>query len=69
MPVVEEKSRAQVNLGRFRILLDIMFYGCLALTAASLFFDFGFRTAMTAAASLVLRLVRISASEMSESKG
>jgi hypothetical protein len=69
MPVVEVKSRTQVNLGRFRLVVDVLFYLCLTLTAASLFFDLGFRTALTAAASLILRLVRMSASEMSESKG
>jgi len=69
MPVVEEKSRTQMNLGRFRIVVDVMFWACVALSAVSLFFDLGFRTALTAAAALVLRLVRMSASEMSESKG
>jgi hypothetical protein len=67
-PVFEGKNSREVNLARFRMVVDIMFYSCLVLTVASLVFDTHFKTAMTAAAALVLRLVRQSAGEMSESK-
>ncbi|HVO99099.1 MAG TPA: hypothetical protein VMT15_13575 [Bryobacteraceae bacterium] len=55
-------------MGKFRLVIDILFYLFLGLTIASLFIDIGAKTAMCGAATVVLRLVRMSASEMSESK-
>ncbi len=68
MPVEDVKSSRELALGRFRLVLDILFYLFLGLTIASLFIDIGAKTAMCGAATFVLRLVRMSATEMSESK-
>jgi len=68
MPVEDVKSGREVALGKFRLVIDILFYLFLGLTIASLFIDIGAKTAMCGAATVVLRLVRMSASEMSESK-
>jgi hypothetical protein len=69
MPVEDVKSQRQVNLGRFRTVVTLLFWACVVLTVASLVFDIGFKTAMTGAATVVLHFVRQSAGEMSESKG
>ena len=69
MPIQDEISQKEINLRRFRTVLDVLFYLCLALTLASIFLDIGFKTAMTGAATLIIKLVRQSAGEMSESKG
>ena len=67
-PVFQEKSKREVNLGRFRVVVNVMFYLCLVLSVASLVFDTGFKAALTGAAAVVLKLVRQSAGEMSESE-
>jgi hypothetical protein len=69
MPVEPVKNQREINLQRFRAVLSVLFWLCTVLTVASLIFDIGFKTAMTGAATLILRLVRQSAGEMSESKG
>jgi hypothetical protein len=66
MPLEDVKSKKDVNLARFRLVVDVLFYICLALTIASLMFNIGFRTAITGAATLIFRLVKLSAGEMSE---
>jgi hypothetical protein len=67
-PVQQEKSKSQVNLGRARVALTILFFVCLALTIASLFTDVGPSFTKCAAATVILHFVKESATQMSESK-
>jgi hypothetical protein len=68
MPIEAVKSKSQVNLARFRVVINILFWLCTALTVASIVFDIGFKTAMTGAATVILHFVRQSANEMTESE-
>jgi hypothetical protein len=63
-----EKTQRQVNLGRAKLVLTILFFGCLALTIASLFTDVGPSFIKCAAATVILHFVRESAVQMSEPK-
>lgn len=67
-PVKVENTQTQVNLGRARILLTIMFFVCLALTIASIFTDVGPSFTKCAAATVILHFVKESAVQMSEKK-
>jgi len=69
MPVKEEKSMREVNLGRARIVLTIMFFLCVGLTIASLFTDVGPSFFKCLAATVILHFVKESAVQMSEPKG
>ena len=69
MPVREEKTTRQVNLGRARVALTIMFFFFAALTIASLFTDVGASFYKCAAGTVILHFVRTSAIQMSEPKG
>jgi hypothetical protein len=64
MPVTQEKSKREINLGRARTALTILFLFCLGLTIASLFTDFGPSFYKCAAATVILHFVRTSAVEM-----
>jgi hypothetical protein len=68
MPIGEEKSQRQVNLGRIKIGLTIAFFVCLALTIASIFTDVGPSFTKCAAATVILHFVKESAVQMSEPK-
>lgn len=67
--VAEEKSQREVNLGRARIALTILFFLCLGLTIASIFTDVGPSFGKCAAATVILHFVKESAIQMSEPKG
>ncbi len=69
MPVRVEKTQSQVNLGRVRIALTILFFVCLGLTIASIFTDVGPSFTKCAAATVILHFVKESAIQMSEPKG
>jgi len=69
MPIGEEKSQRQVNLGRIKIGLTIAFFVCLALTIASIFTDVGPSFTKCVAATVILHFVKESAVQMSEPKG
>lgn len=69
MPVREEKTARQVNLGRARVALTILFFLCFGLTIASIFTDVGASFYKCAAATVILHFVRTSAIQMSEPKG
>ena len=69
MPIREEKTSRQVNLGRVRIALTIRFFLCLGLTIASIFTDVGPSFTKCAAATVILHFVKESAIQMSEPKG
>lgn len=69
MPIREEKTTRQVNLGRARIALTILFFVCLGLTIASIFTDVGPSFTKCAAATVILHFVKESAVQMSEPKG
>lgn len=68
LPVEIVKSGREIALEKFRLVLNILFFLFIGLTVASLFIDIGVKTAICAAATLILRLVRMSANEMKESK-
>ena len=68
MPVKEETSKREINLGRVRVALTILFFLCLGLTIASLFTDVGASFYKCAAATVILHFVRESAVQMSEPK-
>lgn len=68
MPVNEEKSKRDINLGRVRVTLTVLFFLCLGLTIASLFTDVGASFYKCAAATVILHFVRESAVQMSEKK-
>ena len=68
MPVKEEKSQRDINLGRIRIALTVLFFLCLGLTIASLFTDVGPSFYKCAAATVILHFVKESAVQMSEPK-
>jgi hypothetical protein len=67
--LVKVKSKAEANLERFKLGVTIMFFICLALTLASMFFDFGFSFGKCAAATVILHFVKMSAVQMLESRG
>jgi hypothetical protein len=69
MPIREEKTSRQVNLGRVRIALTILFFVCLGLTIAAIFTDVGPSFTKCAAATVILHFVKESAIQMSEPKG
>jgi hypothetical protein len=68
MPVAEERSQREVNLGRVRVILTILFFLCIGLTIASIFIDVGPSFYKCAAATVILHFVRESAVQMSEPK-
>ncbi len=68
MPVNEEKSKRDINLGRVRVTLTILFFLCLGLTIASLFTDVGPSFYKCLAATVILHFVKESATQMSEKK-
>lgn len=68
MPVKEERSQRDVNLGRVRVALTIVFFLCLGLTIASLFTDVGPSFYKCAAATVIIHFVKESAIQMSEPK-
>jgi hypothetical protein len=68
-PSREEKNQRQVNLGRARVALTILFFLCLGLTIASIFTDVGPSFTKCAAATVILHFVKESAIQMSEPKG
>lgn len=68
MPVKEEISQRDINLGRVRVVLTISFFLCLALTIASIFMDVGPSFYKCGAATVILHFVRESAVQMSEKK-
>lgn len=68
MPVKEESSKRDVNLGRVRVVLTILFFVCLGLTIVSIFTDIGASFYKCAAATVILHFVRESAVQMSEPK-
>ncbi len=64
----QQISKSDVNLGRARLVLTIMFFACLGLTIASLFTDVGPSFTKCAAATVILHFVKESAVQMIESK-
>jgi hypothetical protein len=68
MPVSREESKRDINLGRVRLVLTVLFFVCLALTIASIFTDVGPSFWKCAAATVILHFVRESAVQMSEPK-
>jgi hypothetical protein len=68
MPVNVEKSKREINMGRVRIVLTVLFFLCLGLTIASIFTDVGASFYKCAAATVILHFVRESAVQMSEPK-
>ena len=68
MPVKEEMSQRDINLGRVRVVLTVLFFLCLGLTLASIFIDVGPSFYKCAAATVILHFVRESAVQMSEPK-
>jgi hypothetical protein len=68
MPIKVETSKREVNLGRVRIVLTILFFLCLGLTIASIFTDVGASFYKCAAGTVILHFVRESAVQMSEPK-
>lgn len=68
MPVSREESKRDINLGRVRVALTILFFLCLALTIASIFTDVGPSFWKCAAATVILHFVKESAVQMSEKK-
>jgi hypothetical protein len=68
MPVNREESKRDINLGRVRVILTILFFLCLGLTIASIFTDVGPSFYKCAAATVILHFVRESAVQMSEPK-
>jgi hypothetical protein len=68
MPVNREESKRDINLGRVRVVLTILFFLCLGLTIASIFTDVGPSFYKCAAATVILHFVRESAVQMSEPK-
>jgi hypothetical protein len=68
MPVNREESKRDINLGRIRVVLAVLFFVCLALTIASIFTDVGPSFWKCAAATVILHFVRESAVQMSEPK-
>lgn len=68
MPVKEQTSKRDINLGRIRVVLTILFFLCLGLTIASIFMDVGPSFYKCAAATIILHFVRESAVQMSEPK-
>jgi hypothetical protein len=68
MPVSREESKRDINLGRVRVVLTILFFLCLGLTIASIFTDVGPSFYKCAAATVILHFVRESAVQMSEPK-
>ena len=69
MPIRVEQNQRQVNLGRVRIALTVLFFVCLGLTIASIFTDVGPSFTKCAAATVILHFVKESAIQMSEPKG
>jgi hypothetical protein len=67
--VEQQVSRREVNLGRARVILMILFLICVVLTIASLFTDVGASFGKCLAATVILHFVRTSAVQMSEPKG
>ena len=65
MPVNREESKRDINLGRVRVILTILFFLCLGLTIASIFTDVGPSFYKCAAATVILHFVRESAVQMS----
>ncbi|HEV1286940.1 MAG TPA: hypothetical protein VNU44_16585 [Bryobacteraceae bacterium] len=63
-----EESKRDINLGRIRVVLAVLFFVCLALTIASIFTDVGPSFWKCAAATVILHFVRESAVQMSEPK-
>ncbi len=68
MPIRQEKTQRDINLGRVRTILTILFFLCVGLTIASLFVDVGASFYKCAAATVILHFVRTSAVQMSEPK-
>ena len=68
MPIKEEKSQREINLGRVKVALTILFFLCLGLTIASIFTDVGASFYKCAGATVILHFVRESAVQMSEPK-
>ena len=68
MPVKEERSKRDINLGRVRVTLTVLFFLCLGLTIASLFTDVGPSFYKCLAATVILHFVKESAVQMSEKK-
>jgi hypothetical protein len=68
MPVNREESKRDINLGRIRLVLTVLFFLCLGLTIASIFTDVGPSFYKCAAATVILHFVRESAVQMSEKK-
>jgi hypothetical protein len=68
-PVEQVKSNREVNLGRARLVLTILFFVCLGMTILSIFMDVGPSFTKCAAATVILHFVKESAVQMSEPKG
>jgi hypothetical protein len=68
MPIKVETSKREINLGRVRVVLTILFFLCLGLTIASIFTDVGASFYKCAAGTVILHFVRESAVQMSEPK-
>jgi hypothetical protein len=68
MPVSREESKRDINLGRIRLVLTVLFFVCLGLTIASIFTDVGPSFWKCAAATVILHFVKESAVQMSEPK-
>jgi hypothetical protein len=66
--VSREESKRDINMGRIRIVLTVLFFLCLGLTIASIFTDVGPSFYKCAAATVILHFVRESAVQMSEKK-
>jgi hypothetical protein len=67
-PVNREESKRDINMGRVRVALTVLFFLCLGLTIASIFTDVGPSFWKCAAATVILHFVRESAVQMSEPK-
>ena len=65
MPLVDVKSKKEVNLGRFRLVVKVLFFLCLGLTIASIFTDVGPKSAILGAGTVILHFVKQSASVVS----
>ena len=67
-PVEKVVTKGEANLGRFRVVVTILFFLCLALNIASIFTDIGASFWKCSAATVILHFVKTAAGQMAESK-
>ena len=67
-PLVDPHAPKNAWLNKFRLVLDVLFFASLGMTVARLFTDQVPPFGASLAASVILRLVRSSATQMSENQ-